>query len=368
MKIIIITPYWLQTKGGITAVVYSLFNELKRNKCLVKVLTPDNVHKGNGEVIKLPENRISLPLKTIRLLRKFKPKVIHIHSHGSLLLGPVIYKVLFNRKVKIIFTFHTQPHMVSYFTNKLEKERGILKRAIFNYLLKYCDVTCVSKSLKNSLQKTGVKIVNSVIIPNGVVAKTVNPEEVIDFKQKYNVNNYPILCMIASFAWDWKVKGVMILIEAFKKVLSDQPKARLLVVGDGHYRAMLEDFVAKEDLKQQVIFTGNMDNPFIALFVCDIYCHISLNEAYPVAPLEAMIVGKPVIASNDGGLPEVITDGIDGILVNSNPDSVAKAILSLVENSNLRRELSEKAVITAKVKFSWKEIIKEYLKLYKKEL
>jgi len=139
----------------------------------------------------------------------------------------------------------------------------------------------------------------------------------------------------------------------------------LLIVGDGQYRKILEDYTEKEGLRNQVIFTGNMDNPFIALSACDIYCHISLNEACPIAPLEAMIMGKPIIASNDAGLPEIIMDGLNGILVNSDSNSVAKAILSLVKNSNLVRKLSENAIITAKTKFSWERVVKEYLEVYK---
>jgi len=365
MKIVIITPYWLKTKGGITTVVYYLSNELKRIGHLVQVLTPD----GGSEAIKLPKNRLFLTLNIIIILKDIKPNVIHVQAHGSLLLGPIICKIFFNKRVRIVFTFHTQPHTVSFLTGKPTKERDLIRQVIFNRLLKYCDATTyVSRSLMETLQREGVKIVNPVVIPNGVMAKTANSEDIINFKQKYNlINKYPILCMIAKLEWDWKAKGVRILIEAFKKVLTSKPRAKLLIIGDGQYRKYLEDYTEKESLKEKVIFTGNMDNPFIPLSICDIYCHISLNEACPIAPLEAMIAGKPVIASNDGGLPEIITDGLDGILVNSNSNSVAKAILSLIENPNLIRKLSENAKISAETKFSWEKITREYIKLYKNE-
>jgi glycosyltransferase involved in cell wall biosynthesis len=271
--------------------------------------------------------------------------------------------------MRIIFTFHTQPHTQSFLTGKPAKERGLIRLTIFNRLLRYCDATTyVSRSLMNSLEKTGIKIVKPVVIPNGVIEKKVSSEDIINFKQKYNlIDDYPVLCMIASLAWDSKVKGIEILIQAFKKVLSFQLRSKLLIVGDGQYRKYLEDYVEKENLEKKVIFTGNMDNPFIALSACDIYCHISLNEACPIAPLEAMIAGKPIIASNDAGLPEIITDDFNGILVDSNPNSIAKAILSLVENPNLVRKLSENAIISAKTKFSWEKITREYIKLYKNE-
>ena len=365
MKITIITPYWLQTKGGITTAVYYLSAELKSRGYLVQILTSD---EGEG-VVKLPQNRLLLVLKVIKILQNIDPDVIHVHAHGSLLLGPVIYKILLNKEVKIIFTFHTQPHTTFFLTGKSARERGAIRQIFFNYLLRHCDTTTyVSKSLMESLRKTGVKIVNPVVISNGVVAKTVNSEDIINFKLKHNLENlYPILCMVANLAWDWKVKGIMILIQSFKEILTYYPKARLLIVGDGQYRKILEDYTEKEGLRNQVIFTGNMDNPFIALSACDIYCHISLNEACPLAPLEAMIMGKPIIASNDAGLPEIIMDGVDGILVDSNPDDVAKGILLLIEKPELMRKLSENAVITAKTRFSWERITKEYIKLYKNE-
>lgn len=362
MKIVIITPYWLQTKGGITTVAYHLCSEVKRSGHSVWVLTPDS---GSG-VIRVPRNRAIMVLRTIKILWNIKPDVIHIHGHGSLLLAPIIYKVLLNRCTKVVFTFHTQPHRISFFTGEQAKERGMLRRAAFNYLLKYCDATTyVSQSLKESLQTTGIRIVNPIVIPNGVEATVVEPKDAAGFKQKYNLMKaYPILCMISVLQWDWKAKGIEILIQAFKNVLASQPEARLLIVGDGQYRKMLEDYTERESLKQQVAFTGNMNNPFIALSVCDIYCHISLNEALPVAPLEAMSAAKPVVASNDGGIPEIIANNENGILVESNPEAVAGAILSLMKQPKVMKRLASAAQRTAKDKFAWSNVTTDYLRVY----
>ena len=363
MKILIITPYWINTKGGITTVAVSLSETLRRMGHRVFVLSPDG---GPGSE-KLPRRRFFMALGAVRTLAKLSPDAIHIHGHGSLLFPTVLYKIIFNRRVKIIFTFHTQPHAISYLTTgKPLKERGIFRQFIFNSLLKHCDATTyVSKSLMDSLSKSGIKIINPFVILNGVLAKEIKLDDVANFKRKYNLdNNYPILCMIASFAWDWKIKGIEILLEAFKKVLISKPKSKLLIIGDGQYRKHLEDCIKKGNLKEDVIFTGMMDNPFITLSICDIYCHISLNEACGIAPLEAMIAGKPVIASNDGGLSEIIINGLDGILVDSNPDSVTKAILMLLDDSNLMQSLSKNAIITATSKFSWDIIAREYEKLY----
>jgi len=364
LKIVIITPYWLKTKGGITTAVYYLSNELKCNGHLTQILTPE----GGDGATKLPKNLVMMTWRMSQILRGINPDIIHIHAHGSLLLGSVIYKILFNKHVRIIFTFHTQPHTESFLTGKPAKERSSIRRVIFNCLLKYCDATTyVSRSLMESLQKVGIKTVNPAVIANGVIEKTVDSKDIMNFKQEYNLGeDNIILCMTARLEWDSKVKGIEILIRAFKDVLASRPLAKLLIVGDGQYRKYLEYYAKKEGLEKKVIFTGNMDNPFIALSVCDIYCHISLNEALGIAPLEAMAIGKPVIASNDGGLPEIITNGFDGILVNSDAESVTKAIVCLIENPSFIRKLSENAIITIKTKFSWERVAREYIKLYKK--
>jgi glycosyltransferase involved in cell wall biosynthesis len=231
--------------------------------------------------------------------------------------------------------------------------------------LRHCDnTTYVSRSLKESLETTGIRINNPIVIHNGVEVKAVAPGEATDFKQKYDLMKaFPILCMVSVLQWDWKAKGVEILIQAFKSVLTSQPAAKLLIIGEGRYKKMLEDFAGKEGLKQ-VTFTGNMNNPFIALSACDIYCHISLNEALPVAPLEAMSAGKPIVASDDGGLPEIITHNENGILVASNPEAVAGAILSLAQQPEVMARLVNAARKTAREKFAWSNITAEYLKVY----
>ncbi|MFC1964480.1 glycosyltransferase family 4 protein [Chloroflexota bacterium] len=362
MKIVIITPYWLQTKGGITTVAYCLFNEVKNMDHLVWVLTPD----GGSEAIRLPGVRPFMMLATIKRLWGIKPDVIHVHAHGSLLLAPVIYKVLCNRRARVVFTFHTQPPGSSFFAGKQSRKRGRLRLAALNCLLGCCDTTTfVSRNLKESLEATGIRITNSVVIPNGVEVKRIAPGEAADFKQKYDLlQAYPVLCMVSVLQWDWKANGVEIMIKAFKSVLASQPVAKLLIVGDGQYRKILEDYTVKEGLKRQVVFTGNMDNPFIALSVCDIYCHISLNEALPIAPLEAMSAGKPVVASNDGGLPEIITSNENGILVESKPEAVAGAILSLMKQPEVMARLASAARRTTRDKFAWSKVTAEYLKVY----
>jgi len=364
-KIIIITPYWLNTKGGITTVVYNLYNELKK-KYDVTLLTPDE----GREIIHIPKNRKN-PIaiaKTIILIKNENPDIIHVHGHGSLLLSPILYKLLFKKNTKIFFTFHTQPHSISFFGKKSnkKKERKTFVLFLLNCLLKYCDAnTYVSQNLMECLKETGIKGNNPIVIYNGVTEKKVTEKEIYEFKKKYKIKDErDILCMIANLSWDWKIEGIKILINAINKINGKIFNPLLLIIGDGKYKKYIDKYAKKTKKGKDIIFTGNMNNPFIALTISDIYCHISLNESFGVAILEAMSINKPVIASDDGGIPEIIKNNINGILVKSTKEEVAKAILLLHKDHYLAKKISKNGITTVKNKFSWDKICKEYIKLY----
>ncbi|MFZ2970725.1 MAG: glycosyltransferase family 4 protein [Minisyncoccia bacterium] len=363
MRIITFTPFWLQTKGGITTIVEFLSEYLRKLKNDVFVITWDN---GAG-AIKLPRNKLLFILSAIWNFKKIDPDVIHVHASGCFLLPAVIYKTCFSKETKIIFTFHTNPQ-INLSTKKSIRERGVLSELFFNLLLKKCDaVSCVSEYILKSLRKPIIENINPVIIYNGTEKREFDSKSIKDFRNKYGIESeFPILCMVGVFSWDWKIEGIKILIQSFKKTTITLPSAKLLIVGEGKYRSFLEGLIRQLSLEGKVILTGKMENPFVALSVCDIYCHISLNESFGLSVLEAMISRKPVIASNDGGIPEIITQGYDGLLVKSDPECVSSAILTLAGNADLRKELVDNAIMTVEARFSWDKITKEYLKLYQK--
>lgn len=367
MKIVMLTPYWLATTGGITTYVYDLVEELRKiDKNEVIVVTRD---EGPG-AIRISGKKLNCLFKLPYVLKSIKPDVIHCHDLEVLLLGALLYKLLFNRKVKSIYTFHTQPgqiHEVIFMSRDKVRRKPWWKIELFGFALRKCDlVTCVSKVLGEEIIRTdNLPIGRYAVTPTGVREKPVTEKEVERFGEDYNLkNSFPVICTIGVLVHDWKVKGVEILIKAFAKIVTNYPNARLLVIGDGPFRKSLELLTEQLEIKNNVVFTGNMENPFVALSITDIYCQLGLSEFVGIATLEAMISGKPVLVTRAGEIPKIVEHGKNGMLVEPDVQDVVNNLRNLIESPDVAKKLGEDARISIGENFLWSNIAKQFMDLY----
>jgi L-malate glycosyltransferase len=157
----------------------------------------------------------------------------------------------------------------------------------------------------------------------------------------------------------YRPKGVHFLLKALGEVVKEFPNFRLYVVGDHildeyrDYRSELIDLINRLRLENHVIFTGWRKDAMDILSLMDILVHPSLSEGFGRAVLEAMALGKPVIASRVGGLREIIEDGVNGFLVDPGDSSmIANRLSTLIKD----RELMHNMGSAARAK-----VLKEYL-------
>ncbi len=113
-----------------------------------------------------------------------------------------------------------------------------------------------------------------------------------------------------------------------------------------------------------VTIAGFLRDVSLPLALADIYCHITLQDACPLSVLEAMRCGKAVIAARVGGIPELITDGVDGLLVDPDPRAIAKAITELLRDPQRARFLGSRARETAATRFSWGRVAADFTVAY----
>lgn len=136
-------------------------------------------------------------------------------------------------------------------------------------------------------------------------------------------------------------KGQDVLIDAFASLLSEFPDARLVLVGDGPMRSRLEDAVRSLGIGSHVIFAGAVNEPWSYLSKADAFAAPSRSEALGIAVIEAMAAGLPVVASNVGGLPELVQDGVTGYLVPPGDDRVLTESLGrLLRDSSTRHRMA----------------------------
>ena len=161
------------------------------------------------------------------------------------------------------------------------------------------------------------------------------------------------------------VKGHTCLISAASSVCRDFPEAIFVLIGDGKERPSLEEQVRQAGLEKNVLFLGSRRDVPELLACCDLFVLPSEAEALPNALLEAMAAGLPVVGTSVGGIPEIITNGMNGVLVPAkNPHALAVAILGILQNPQFAKELSQAAQETARTQFGFDRLLAELEQLY----
>lgn len=144
-------------------------------------------------------------------------------------------------------------------------------------------------------------------------------------------------------------KGMHTLIEAMPAILKAHPEAHALIVGGEHalepdYLAYLRQRIEALGLQNHVILAGFQKNVEQWMQACDVFVHASDNEPFGIVVIEAMALGKPVVAGSEGGPREIITEGVDGLLAPYNqPDKLAEAILRYLNNPEFARQVGQAA-------------------------
>ena len=163
------------------------------------------------------------------------------------------------------------------------------------------------------------------------------------------------------------VKGHTYLIKAIQKVVKVIPEAKFLFVGDGELKSKLSEEIKSYDLQRNIFLLGVRNDIATILSCINVFLLPSLNEGFGMALIEAMAARKPVIATNVGGVPEVIINGTTGILVPSkDPEAFSSAIIKLYNNPEMSLEMGLAGYSRARNLFDIKTTVREFEDLYSK--
>jgi glycosyltransferase involved in cell wall biosynthesis len=173
----------------------------------------------------------------------------------------------------------------------------------------------------------------------------------------------PVVSIVARL---FPEKNHLLLLAAFKQMLHSVPDALLLIVGDGVEEARIRDEIGMLQLGDSVRMLGvRRDIPTI-LAATDVFALCSDREGLPIAVLEAMAAGRPVVATRVGDLPEVVQDGETGLLVDvRHQKQLSDAMGSLLSNADRARRLGEKGRYLVTRDFSLEQMIQQHEMLYR---
>jgi glycosyltransferase involved in cell wall biosynthesis len=300
--------------------------------------------------------------KLAQILRKHNARILHLHLVGF--VGPYPWWARLVSGAKVFFTNHTsQPE--GYQGQRAPLWKRFLVRVI-NWPMN--GVVCVSEYNRRCLTELGVLPADRfTMIFNGVDFKRVergNSGE--PFRLKHNIPDDRIL--IVQTSWIIPEKGIGDLLEAARLVVDVNPKLHIAFVGAGDAKETFVRQIEKLGLVDHVTWAGLVKDPFAegVYDAADIVCQPSRwNEAFGQVIAEAMACGKPVIGTRVGGIPEVIDEGVTGLLVNRRaPEELAETILALINDPARRRRMGDDGREVARQKFELSKIVSQTISFY----
>jgi len=288
-------------------------------------------------------------LRVFRLIKIIKTNdydVVHVHLFPADVFVATASLFLRN-KLKFIFSEHNV-----YNRRRSSKIFRLIDKFTYS---RYDKVICVSEMVKDSLVKWLPEVSRkTVVIKNAVpVGELVEKNSMI----------YDIL-FVGRLE---KAKGVDILFKSICLFKNDRKKElKVAIVGDGSLRDSLKSLSKDLGVEENVEFLGIRKDIKGLMQLSKIFVLPSRWEGLPMVILEAMALGMPVIATKVGGIPEVIEDGTDGILVEpENPEELAKAIEKLLGNEEFRKTISLNTYLKIKEEYSIEKYTEKLLHCYR---
>jgi len=298
----------------------------------------------------------------IREILQLQPDIIHAHSIGfphsdvCALLSKI-------KKIPSIATTHGALGIGDP-AHKENIRRRIWASIVTRQVLGFFDRIIVISPAEKPYVLKAVRPERICIIPNGVPTEIFdNNIDPLPFRKKYGLEGIPVILYLGRLIGK---KGVKHLLMAASSILKKN-RAKVLIAGpDGGKKKMLMELSQKLCLDKDVIFTGKLsEQDKLQTIACsDMLVLPSKKEAQGIVLLEAQAMGKPVIATRQGGIPYFIKDGENGILVDySRPDQIANAVEKLLSDREFREKIGKKGRETARM-FTWDVITQEILDVY----
>jgi N-acetyl-alpha-D-glucosaminyl L-malate synthase BshA len=306
-----------------------------------------------------PPYTLALATKMFEVAEEISLDLLHVHYAIPHSVSALLARMMAApKRLPFITTLHgTDITLVgndrSYLPiTRFSIEQGDGVTAISNYLR---DRTLKEFEIKRPIE----------VIPNFVNCDLYKRSDDQTLHAQWAPKGEPILMHLSNFR---PVKRITDAVEIFALVRARIP-AKLVMMGDGPDRGAAEYIVRKKCLSKDVIFLGKQDRVHEKLGLADLFLLPSDLESFGLAALEAMACEVPVIATNVGGLPEVVSHGVDGYLVSPRDvESAAKHALDILTSSDRGRSMGQQARINARRKYCSNDVIPQYVAYYEKVL
>lgn len=297
-------------------------------------------------------------LKLAYLIKTLNPDIVHTIGRARYYSIPACYLAKIDKTVISIRSIYKQLLVEKWYHRFIDK--FIFKKvklALFNS----------HEGRKSTWTDLRLTVAKTAVIYNGINLKSFDQNQnsglLSNLDKSLNpTNNSPIICIVANLT---QKKLIDQSIQAHKLLINKYPKSQLWIIGKGELESELKHLAKELELVNSVHFLGSRKDVPAILKMVDIAILTSISEGLSNALIEYMASRLPVVATNVGGNPELILNGITGILVPVNsPVHIFQAISRLIENKNLMAKMGDNARQLIETKFSMQTMISETEKQY----
>jgi len=273
-------------------------------------------------------------LRILRYLRTNRPQILHTQLEFSDILGTVAASLVGIPSVSTLHTLDTIEEKKSA-TWRLKLRWFVLR----NFCSKIIAVSEKTRIHHLQLGKLGEEKV--ITLYNGIeISRFKKTEKAIQhqFKQSLKLpSNVQIIITVAVLR---EPKGIQYMLKALPAILDKNPNTHYLIVGDGSYGASLRELVVDLAIQEHVTFTGHRTDIPALLSISDIFVLPTLGDALPTVLIEALAAEIPIVATNVGGVPEIVENEVNGLLVPPGDSyELTQACLKFLQNQEFASQI-----------------------------
>ncbi len=303
-----------------------------------------------------PPYTLALATKMAEVAAYEKLDVLHVHyAIPHAISAHLAQQILGSSSLKVVTTLHgTDITLVG---------RDASYLPITRFGIEVSDgVTAVSQWLKEETARNFSTDKPIEVIPNFVDTQRFHRQNEA-FRHMFGWTEEKLLCHVSNFR---PVKRVLDVLEIFARVVKLIP-SRLIMVGDGPDRSHAEAFCREHGIANRVFFVGNVPNLEEIVGAADLFLLPSESESFGMAALEAMACEVPVISTSTGGVPEVVTDGVNGFLLPiGDVEGMADCAIRILSDPAVRERMGAAGRAAAMEKFDVTHVVPRYREMYER--
>jgi L-malate glycosyltransferase len=286
-----------------------------------------------------------------RLIKSLTPDVVHAHDSHAVAMA------------SLALSMSTQPAKLPLLAAR-RVDFHLRGNSLSRWKYRQVDMfICVSEAIRDMLVADGVPVDRTVIVNEGIDLERVAAAPPAKLHEELWLPHHaPVVGNVAALV---PHKGQRHLVEAAALVVRQVPDARFVIAGEGELRAALERQIKDHHLEKHVMLLGFRPDVLSLHKAFDLFVMSSVTEGLGTSLLDAMACEKPIVATNAGGIPEVVLEGTTGLLVPPRDHAaMAAAIVRLLKDPALRDRMGAAGLRVVREKFSAERMVQDTLKVY----